>query len=311
MVSKPLRIAYLNCGIYNYLTATIIEGLNELGHEVVCSDDSNYGRVIDELGWRSFARQADIILVDTDQRPIRYSWLEGMDSERGIAVDGSDFQEVNVLDGFETRFILKRELNRRAPPHPLVFPFPFAAEKRYFKSASVTRDLAAVYLCNRKTNPFRSSIYHCLYSIGCAMGRTDIILGATGERPYVVHQPSKVAIETPMYHALLQRAKIAINVPGMGFDCARYWEILAAGAMLLTWEPENVIPNPFTDGVNCATFRSMEEFEDKFRFYLEKPDLCAKIAVAGTQHLKTFHTTAARASWFLALLEQQGVITSR
>jgi hypothetical protein len=100
---------------------------------------------------------------------------------------------------------------------------------------------------------------------------------------------------------LLARSKISISAPGAGYDCARYWEILAAGAMLFTYDPDIVIPNGFTDGVNCATFSSISEFEDKLEYYLAHPARVADIAAAGQAHLLKHHTTARRASWFLKL----------
>ena len=44
-----MRILYINSARYDYLTATLIEGLSELGHTVMCSRNSNYGKAIADL----------------------------------------------------------------------------------------------------------------------------------------------------------------------------------------------------------------------------------------------------------------------
>jgi spore maturation protein CgeB len=69
--------------------------------------------------------------------------------------------------------------------------------------------------------------------------------------------------------------------------------------MLMTWEPDIVIPEAFSDGVDCVTFGSLAEFDDKVRYYLDRPDRVETIARRGVERLREHHTTRARAQYFL------------
>jgi spore maturation protein CgeB len=69
--------------------------------------------------------------------------------------------------------------------------------------------------------------------------------------------------------------------------------------MLLTFTPDIVIPNGFTDGVDCATFTSFDEFESKLNFYLARTETVSMIAERGFQRLLEHHTTERRAANFL------------
>ncbi len=46
-----MKIVYVNPAVYDYLSATLIEGLATLGHEVLTSQAATYGRQLpdDEL----------------------------------------------------------------------------------------------------------------------------------------------------------------------------------------------------------------------------------------------------------------------
>jgi hypothetical protein len=294
-----VQILYVSSPIYDYLTATVLEGLGALGHEVRTTEQSNYGLALPDVEVREYAASADLIVVGSNVG-VRTELLHGVANPRLVYVDGTDHQTIAAPAGLAVAGVFKRELCPRDPAagHPQVAPLPFAAEQRYFAEAR-RRDVAVSFLCNVFTNPLRASVYHRLV----ARGRPDVLAGATGERAYDPAHPRGLPVETPMYRDVLHRSQISVNVPGAGYDCARYWEILAAGAMLLTYTPDIVIPHGFTDGVDCVTFDSLPELEAKLDFYLDRPDEVATIAAAGHQRLLRHHTTAARAAWFL---EQAG-----
>ncbi|MDR1997306.1 MAG: glycosyltransferase [Candidatus Margulisbacteria bacterium] len=129
----------------------------------------------------------------------------------------------------------------------------------------------------------------------------QIISGNTKE---MVYDGSGLYRINPVYRTLLQRSLISVNVMGSGYDCARFWEILAARAMLFTQKLDIEIPYPFTDGVSYVTFASLEEFEDKLAYYLEHLDEVEKIARRGHEHLLLYHTSQKRAEYFLEVCKQ-------
>jgi len=292
-----MKILYINCVAYDYLTATLIEGLTELGHEVVCARNSNNGKALRESDIPRVAEAADLIIIGSNSG-VDYHLLEGVNNPRIVAVDGSDHAAFEVPAITRIKAVFKRELCEadKNPADNCVYPLPFAAEQRYF-TKSTTKDLLVSFVANMDTNPLRHSVHTRL------LNRTDsaIFSGSTNERTYSVTAPRSNAIETPTYRQLLARSRISVSVPGAGYDCARYWEIPAAKAMLFTYTPDIVIPNPFTDGINCVTFSSMSEFEEKLDHYLSHPARITEIAEAGYDHLLAHHTTARRAAYFLDL----------
>ena len=290
-----MKIIYVNARIYDFTTATLLEGLTGLGHTVLCSQTSNYGVGVDPQRLIDEAPSADLVVLGSNvgADPDLFARLR---SDRRVYVDGSDMQHIAMPQNIEFRALFKRELNRavQIEPGEPVFALPFAAEDRYFPAAAPGKDIALSFLANMNTNPLRYSIHQ---RIGRLRHAAPILSGSTGESSYNGANGNPLA--TPRYREILLRSRIAVNVPGAGYDCARYWEILASGAMLMSWEPDIVIPEPFVDGRDCVTFRSLDEFDEKARYYLGRPDLVDAIARRGLDHLRQHHTTRARARYFL------------
>jgi SAM-dependent methyltransferase len=301
-----VKIAYVGSPRYDYLTATLVEGLTELGHEIVCTESSNYGSAVPDPDFLPWAEQADLIVVGSNVG-VRHHLLQGVENPRKVFVDGSDSGGFEVPATIRFKAVFKRELCKanRAALSGRLHPLPFAAEKRYFMPLQ-NKNLLVSFLANMSTNPLRNSVHTRLKNLQ----NPAIVSGSTNERAYDPGGAGRAAVDTPRYRQLLSRSLISVSVPGAGYDCARYWEILAARAMLLTYEPDIVIPDGFTDGVDCATFSSLDEFEDKLKFYTANPQRAAEVAENGFQRLLKYHTTAHRAAYFLqhasAAVEHEG-----
>jgi len=297
MMRAFLDVLYLNPVNYDYLTATLIEGLSELHHNVKCTENSNYGNKLPDDELVDFAEQADLIIVGSGTG-IKCSFLKSVSNQKIVYIDGSDYQLLDIPEDIPFKAVFKRELCCAVNSYSehFIFPLPFAAEKRYF-SPPREKDILVSFLANMRMNPLRQSIHTRLQ----IRNQVGIISGSTDERAYSPLESKPLPIETPGYHELLSRSIISINVPGFGYDCARFWEILAARAMLFTYTPDISIPHYFQDGVNFVTFSSIAEFEVKLEFYLERPSLVSSIAEKGHEHLCRYHTTKRRAEYFLKL----------
>lgn len=289
-----MRILYVNTTVYDYSTATLIEGLTSLGHELRSTERSNYATALPDRDVAAFAETADLIVIGSNMG-VRYELVRQIRNPRIVYVDGSDFQSINPPTDVRFKAIFKRELGRALPDPPAkrIHPLPFAAERRYFASKPVEKDIAVSFVANLSSNPLRYSIYQRL--LNC--GRREVVAGSTGERSYDGLAPEPM--ETPVYREILHRSRVGISAPGNGYDCARYWEVLASGAMLLTWDLDIVIPNGFSDGVDCMSFRSLDEFNEKLAFCFSHPDAVAEIAARGWERLHSHHTSEKRAAAFL------------
>jgi hypothetical protein len=290
-----VKIIYINARIYDFTSATLIEGLRNLGHSLLCSEASNYGGAVAPDTLIAEAPSADLVVLGSNLGA-NVGLFAQLRSERKVYVDGSDQQSVALPQNVDVKAIFKRELNRvvQLEQDAPIFPLPFAAEDRYFSAAPPNKDIALSFLANMNTNPLRHSIHQ---RIGRLRHPAPIVSGSTGESSY--NGVNGNPLSTPRYRDILLRSRIGVNVPGAGYDCARYWEILAAGALLMTWEPDIVIPEAFSDGIDCVTFGGLAEFDDKVRYYLDRPDLVDAIARRGVERLLQHHTTRARAHYFL------------
>lgn len=291
-----MRIAYFNPPAYEFLTATLIEGLKLEGHEVVARFESNYAGPPPEDFHRA-AAECDIAVLGaapgTDSEGFRK-----LDHPHKIYVDGTDFQTGANISGLGVRLVFKRELSTLAgsPDRTRSHPMPFGMERRYILSNPPERDLALTFIASMTTNPLRESVFARLLKLK----RSDVRAGSTRERAYDNQANNYKA--TPNYQQALARSRMSIAVPGWGYDTGRFWEILGAGAALMTWEPDIVIPHPFVDGETCVTFSSLREFDEKVAYYLDRPEDVARIAAAGHAHALAHHTTAARARSFIEVV---------
>jgi hypothetical protein len=290
---EAMKAVFIISPRYDYLTATLVEGLQELGHEIVSSEDSNYAKKSSDRQIRKHAENADLLVVGSNKK-VR-SWLvEDIPHPVKVFVDGSDWQDFIVCPDMLFKVVFKRELNARwtNPLAEPIFPLPFAAERRYFQAGNLPRDISVSFAARMNNNPMRHSIYQRL------INRRDdaVFAGGTGESSYSSRKPKGLPFETPKYRQLLHRSRIAVNVAGAGYDCGRFWEIAAAGAMILTQELDICIPSPFVDGEHCVVFRSLDEFEQKLEWLLSNPLEAERIASRGHDHLLAKHTTRERAS---------------
>jgi SAM-dependent methyltransferase len=291
-----MKIAYVNPAVYDYLAATLIEGLVALGHEVVLSQAAAQGTHLPDEQFRAAAETADLVVVGSNAG-VRSHLVQDVANPRKVFVDGGDSQDFAVTNNIRFKAVFKRELNRcfREAADQRIFPLPFAAEQRYLSNEVFAKDLHVSFIANMGTNPWRHSIHQRLQNLHLP----GVVSGTTNERAYSETRPKSEAIETPLYRQLLRRSRISVSVAGAGYDTARFWEILAARAMLFTQQLDIVIPQGFTDGHDCVTFRSLDEFDEKLVFYMNRPELVAQIAERGHQRLLAHHTTQARAQQFL------------
>lgn len=280
---------------YDFLTATLVEGLLTLGHTIIASEHSNYATKSSSRSLKKHANNADLIIAFSNKK-VRLSLLHGIENPNKVFVDGSDSQQFSIPKDILFKAIFKRELNKfyiNDFGEP-IFPLPFAAEKRYFSGPKSLRDVNLSFIATLATNTLRYSVNQRLIK-----KNKNFYVGNTSERSYAPRKIIGLPFETPIYRDILLRSKISINVMGAGYDCARYWEILAAGALLLSQELEIQIPNEFTDGANCFTFSSLAEMDEKIDMLLDNPQLVAEVADAGFKHLTEYHLTHHRAQYFL------------
>lgn len=291
-----MKIVCIQSTTYDYLTSTIIEGLQELGHSVIASENSNGARKSSNSEIIDGANNADLIIIFSNVN-VRHELINNVNNPNKIFVDGSDHQFFSVPRHIRFKAIFKRELNRAwiNQNNEPVFALPFAAERRYFAGKSSGRDLDLSFVAGLASNTVRYSVFYRLLR----KSNPNFYVGSTDESAYKHLRIKGGPTETPVFRDILFRSKVSVNVVGAGYDCARYWEILASGAMLLTQELEIEMPFPFVSGDTCIIFKTMDDLDEKIDLLFSSPGLIQTVAERGYQHLLKHHTTRARAQYLL------------
>ena len=138
---------------------------------------------------------------------------------------------------------------------------------------------------------FDVAFLHAPTSPARAMVRLQLErLAAEGVRVRLLAEGER--LDWQSYMAVLAASRIGLAVRGLGYDTFRYWELPAAGALLLAETPRTVIPGNFAAGRE-AVFTRLR------RLVARIPKLLAgdteSIARAGHARLLAAHTSIHRA----------------
>lgn len=112
------------------------------------------------------------------------------------------------------------------------------------------------------------------------------------------------------YNIAMAKSRMAVTMRGSGRDTNHYWEIpLYRTAMIADGTMGCIHPYPFEDGKTAIFYRSIQELVGLVESYLPEAGYQAmelnRIATAGQEHLERYHSTAARAVFFLDILNKE------
>lgn len=107
----------------------------------------------------------------------------------------------------------------------------------------------------------------------------------------------------PNYHLMLSRSRMGVSMRGSGRDTLRYWEIpLYKTAMLVDGTMGCIHPYPYEDEKTAIFWKNPKDLIHKVGQYImggPKEGVLRQIAEAGQCHLKRYHSTKARAAFFI------------
>ncbi len=101
------------------------------------------------------------------------------------------------------------------------------------------------------------------------------------------------------YYAGLQSCSIILNLRGAGYDTFRFWENAACNALHLSEEMPLFIPNDFKDGKHIIRFSNIDQLRRIIDDKLANKQDIDQVIKNSHQHLKDFHLTTKRATYFL------------
>jgi spore maturation protein CgeB len=221
-----------------------------------------------------------------------------------IFIDGGDFTEIGGdlkrLNAFELftkalsyrKFdtIFKREylLNEKFDEnvHPLQFSFNY---DRMLEDLPYNLKYQVTFWAV-ESNPIRTKVFELLY------GKFDCNENGT----YRNQVFKKYARKGNNYLRELSNCKIILNFPGVGWDTQRYWEVPALGRFMISYKPQIKIPDNFIDAEQIIFCKDdLSDLIEKCEYYLINETAREKIASAGLQHFKKYHSNISRAKYIL------------
>lgn len=272
------KALFLGRGVYDYLEATIVEGLKKNGVEVVGIHLANYIEDIQELPCDG--SKLSLVFCNKENL-VKLSSIRGY-RPTPIFVDGRDDPFINPAGLSLARIYLKRELLRFPLIPRKVTQTSFGVEERYIPKEGVIpwekRGIDVFLAMSPFTNESRRIYLKFLEHLCEELGISKFS-GSTGERAY--NNKAGGPLPTPIYHHGLLNSKIAVSLFGAGQDCARFWEILASGALLVSEKPTLASKDMPIHGVHCFYFEGMSELDALIRWIASEPASAKRIAEAG------------------------------
>jgi hypothetical protein len=286
---------------YDYLSATIIEGLQELGVKVSAIHNSNYASRSFNFFLNNDSSNIVLDFCGNSKSRNLINFIKKLYRNKiFVRVDGSDGQSFKKSDFEIYNLIFKRELSDGFTEFRKfkVYPINFAIEKRYEMATDLnTRDILLSFMCNFDSNTMRRAIETVLLNDL----RENFFVGDTGERSYIPGD-SKI-YETKKYSNIMRRSFSSINVAGRGFDCGRYWEILGAKTLLISQVPNIHIVNKPIDGHHAIYFRDQIDISEIIANLENNRSNLERIRIEGSIYALNYHTSKKRSAYLLEIIK--------
>lgn len=281
-VGGPPRVLFLGRGVYDYLEATLVEGLISLGYQVEGIHAASFVERVVDL--RDCQHDHSIVLSNKENfKRVKLKFLRG-DCRRFFFVDGRDDPYIFLPGLLKSDFYLKREL-LAVPFRPNhVLQLGFGVESRYLPNELLRPWEARQYdvFCAMSLGTNRARrVYLEVVKSECKRFNLTSFTESTGERAY--NNKSGGPIPTPRYYEGLSNSKVVLSVFGAGQDCARFWEALARGALLLSEKPSIVGYRMPQHGEHCIYFRGTKELAKWIKWIFDHPVESQRIAQQGHQ----------------------------
>lgn len=315
---------------YDFLCATVIDGLKQLGCRLYCSErvsnvtEKEYIPLKDLLPYCS---DCDIILLFSNTGYVnrRKFLAENNLLNKTVYVDGSDSNHLEDPSAFNTfKICFKREfpsLKSIAKPNaglehilsPIrglkryltyrrnMLPLPFAAERTYFRynKENMGKDInVSCTLISKSRHLERNKINDLIRKLNVP----NSVVGPVSTGRYLTESYDKSKDE---YFKVLAKSKISISYPGEGFDTGRFWEILANKALLFSPPLQIRMPHPFIEFKHFIPYNSMAQLKNRLLYYLNREEERKMIANEGYKHLLKYHTSKERAKYLLDMTFQK------
>jgi len=125
----------------------------------------------------------------------------------------------------------------------------------------------------------------------------SLLLSAPVSYDADVHSEERVGLDS--YYDNLQRCRFVLTLRGKGYDTFRFWENTACNALHISEGMPLFIPNDFKDKLHIIRYSNIDQLRSIIDNQLEREQETTQMIQNSHQHLKEFHLTTSRATYFL------------
>jgi len=329
----------------DYLTSLLIEGLDEMGIEIIASDGGNgVKRVYSDSEIISHSKSADYILVfwgkgpderwprSSSLRHPKYYLLDTINRpDRTAYIDGSEWTSTGHPEIFEivpspfdsNKKLIKQAAEAALDPtrykgEPWINQKMFDYCRWYFKRECYPEDKKAGIIplsfgCFNRDFINQESTLKKDIDIFCCFGQSY-----TGLRHQIINycqslknKGLNVILSSHVGHEeylnLIRRSSISISAWGGGNCCNREWEVIANKSCCFVQKHMIEITNKPQDGIHWVEYETMDEFDKKINFYLNNREFCDKIGTDGFLFALENHTSISRAKTMINFMRSDAI----
>jgi len=316
---------------YDFLCATVIDGLKQLNCRLHCNERTNNATEKEYTPLKELlanCNDCDFIFLfsSADYSSRKRFIIENNLRKKTVYLDGSDNRKLEDPDAFRIfnlcfkrelpflKFVLKSILDSKHILDPLrklkryylysryILSLPFAAEQVYFSNIreNIKKDISVSctlrpHACNP---PERARVIELIRDLNIP----NAVIGPINKANYRTDSFDKLKEE---YFKVLARSRISVSYPGLGFDTGRFWEILANKALLFSPPIQIKMPQPFLEFKHFIPYSNLSQLKNRLLYYSNNEEERERIADAGYRHLLQYHTSKKRAEYLLEMISQR------
>jgi len=106
------------------------------------------------------------------------------------------------------------------------------------------------------------------------------------------------------YYLSLQKCRMVLSIPGVGYDTFRFWENAACNAVHIGERMPLLIPDDFNQAHHMLRFHGIDELRMTIDAVLQDDQGCAQLITNSRHHLVKYHLTTERAKYFLGRVKR-------
>lgn len=236
-----------------------------------------------------------------------------------IFSEGEDYYELITIRDIKKRYnpvvcfkreLLQSDLDNNPDLYPL-YPLPFSAILDKMPQDNPNKDID-IFALFGNTYPLRENIVKTISSSYLpSKYKININIDHFSNEPKKIewHDQSRFNIPPLVpylnYLDLMSRSKINIIARGWGYDTLRRFEAPCFSGLVMSDNLPITTPNPFIDNVHIIYYdNELGDLISRIEYLLNADNERRRVGIEGRDHCMKYHTTDARARYFIHKVEQ-------